>query len=52
MTTPIPPASPVGPGTLITIKVLYNDSTRRFKVPLRELGARVLPQKVCRWSPP
>ncbi|PKX91601.1 ZZ type zinc finger domain protein [Aspergillus novofumigatus IBT 16806] len=46
MATPIPPASPVGPGTLITIKVLYNDSTRRFKVPLRELGARVLPQKL------
>ncbi|RHZ52523.1 ZZ type zinc finger domain protein [Aspergillus thermomutatus] len=46
MSTPIPPASPVGPATLITIKVLYNDSTRRFKVPLRELGARVLPQKL------
>ncbi|KAH2977152.1 hypothetical protein KXW58_006055 [Aspergillus fumigatus] len=46
MATPIPPASPVGPETLITIKVLYNDSTRRFKVPLRELGARVLPQKL------
>ncbi|EAW09176.1 ZZ type zinc finger domain protein [Aspergillus clavatus NRRL 1] len=46
MSTTLPPANPVGPATLITVKVLLNDSTRRFKVPLRDLGARVLPQKL------
>lgn len=47
MAAPAPPASPVGPDTLITVKVLYNDINRRFKIPLKDLGARVLPQKVC-----
>jgi hypothetical protein len=47
MATPAPAATPVGPDTLITVKVLYNDNTRRFKIPLRDLGARVFPQKVC-----
>lgn len=46
MATPIPAASLVGPESLVTVKVLYNDSTRRFKVPLKDLGARVFPQKV------
>lgn len=48
MSGPSPPAPAVGPDTLITIKILYNDSVnRRFKIPLRDLGARVFPQKVC-----
>ncbi|RAL06884.1 ZZ type zinc finger domain protein [Aspergillus homomorphus CBS 101889] len=42
--TTSPPA--VGPSTLITVKVLYNDNTRRFKIPLKELGARTLPQNL------
>jgi hypothetical protein len=27
--------------------VLYNDSNRRFKLPLKELKAQVFPQMVC-----
>ncbi|RDW87167.1 ZZ type zinc finger domain protein [Aspergillus mulundensis] len=41
-----PSANPVGPGTLITVKVTYEDHTRRFKIPLRDLGARTLPQNL------
>ncbi|KAL6235118.1 hypothetical protein BDW75DRAFT_230622 [Aspergillus navahoensis] len=41
-----PTANPVGPGTLITVKVTYEDHTRRFKIPLRDLGARTLPQNL------
>jgi next-to-BRCA1 protein 1 len=41
-----PTVNPVGPGTLITVKVTYEDHTRRFKIPLRDLGARTLPQNV------
>lgn len=41
-----PTTTPVGPGTLITVKVTYDDHTRRFKIPLRDLGARTLPQNV------
>lgn len=41
-----PATTPVGPGTLITVKVTYDDHTRRFKIPLRDLGARTLPQNV------
>ncbi|EED14113.1 ZZ type zinc finger domain protein [Talaromyces stipitatus ATCC 10500] len=47
MAAPTPPAPPVGPDTLITIKVLLNESVnRRFKIPLRDLGARVFPQRI------
>ncbi|PYH76045.1 ZZ type zinc finger domain protein, partial [Aspergillus uvarum CBS 121591] len=46
MATPTAPTSAVGPSTLITVKVLYNDNTRRFKIPLKELGARTLPQNL------
>lgn len=46
MATPLP-APPVGPDTLITVKVLQNNSiNRRFKIPLRDLGARVFPERV------
>lgn len=48
MSAPGEPAQVVGPSTLITVKVLYNDNTRRFKVPLRDLNAHVLPQKVSK----
>ncbi len=41
-----PATTPVGPGTLITVKVTYDNHTRRFKIPLRDLGARTLPQNV------
>ena len=33
--------------TLITIKVSVNDSLKKLKLPLRDLGANVLPDKVC-----
>ncbi|KAJ5566316.1 Zinc finger ZZ-type [Penicillium sp. DV-2018c] len=33
-----------GPDHLITVKALYNDSTRRFKIPLKDLKAQVFPQ--------
>jgi next-to-BRCA1 protein 1 len=47
MATPTPPAPPVGPDTLVTIKILQNESiNRRVKIPLRDLGARVFPQKI------
>ncbi|PIG86025.1 hypothetical protein AARAC_008811 [Aspergillus arachidicola] len=46
MSTSVSQASSVNPNTLITVKVLYNDNTRRFKIPLKELEARVLPQKL------
>jgi hypothetical protein len=35
------------PETLITLKVNYDGNTRRFKLPLRELGANSLELKVC-----
>jgi next-to-BRCA1 protein 1 len=38
---------PVNPDTLITVKVAINGSNRRFKLALRDLGANVLPDKVC-----
>jgi next-to-BRCA1 protein 1 len=47
MSTSTPQTASVTPSTLITVKILYNDNTRRFKIPLKELEARVLPQKVC-----
>lgn len=37
---------PVGPDTLITVKVIIDGTNRRFKLALRDLGANTLPQKV------
>lgn len=38
---------PVGPDTPIVIKVTVNEaSIRKFKLPMRDLGASVLPDKV------
>lgn len=47
-------APAVGLDTLVTIKIQQNESVnRRVKIPLRDLGARVFPQKVCfMFSPP
>ncbi|KAJ5632984.1 hypothetical protein N7490_009323 [Penicillium lividum] len=45
MATPALP-SPPGQDQLITVKVLFNDSNRRFKLPLRDLRAQVFPQKL------
>lgn len=47
MATPHPHTGPVGPDTPITVKVIIDGTNRRFKLPLRDLGANVLPQKVC-----
>ncbi|KAJ6111640.1 hypothetical protein N7523_007701 [Penicillium sp. IBT 18751x] len=45
MATPALPTHSV-PEQLVTVKVLYNDSNRRFKLPLRDLKAQVFPQKL------
>ncbi|KAL3458524.1 hypothetical protein BJX64DRAFT_266626 [Aspergillus heterothallicus] len=36
----------VSPSTLITVKVTYDQHTRRFKIPLKDLGASTLPQNL------
>lgn len=46
MAAPAPQTVPVGPDTLITVKVIVDKTNRRFKLALRDLGAHVLPQKV------
>lgn len=46
MSSTNPAASPVGPDTLITVKVLFDGQNRRFKLALRDLGAHGLPQKL------
>lgn len=46
MATPSPVAAAVGPDTLVAIKVVYNDSNRRFKLPLRDMGARSFPNRL------
>lgn len=38
----------VTPDTLITIKITVNDSLKKLKLPLRDLGAAALSDKVCR----
>jgi next-to-BRCA1 protein 1 len=40
------PSAHLGPEHLVTVKVLYNDSNRRFKLPLKDLKAQVFPQMV------
>lgn len=45
MATPAQSSHP-GPDHLVTIKVLYNDSNRRFKFPLKDLRQNVLTDKV------
>ncbi|GLI77099.1 hypothetical protein PoHVEF18_005382 [Penicillium ochrochloron] len=45
MATPALPSHP-GPDHQVSIKVFYNDSNRRFKLPLKDLQAQVLPQKL------
>lgn len=47
MATQLPHTGPVGPDTLITVKVAIEGTNRRFKLALRDLGAHALPQKVC-----
>jgi hypothetical protein len=39
--------TPTNPDTLVTLKVNVEGSNRRFKLPLRDLGASTLPDKVC-----
>lgn len=39
---------PINQDTLVTVKVCQDNLvTRRFKLPLRDLGARAFPLKVC-----
>jgi next to BRCA1 gene 1 protein len=47
MAAQAPNTVPVGPDTLITVKVIIDGTNRRFKLALRDLGAHVLPHKVC-----
>jgi next to BRCA1 gene 1 protein len=37
---------PVTLDTLIVVKLQFQGHTRKFKIPLRDLGANVLPEKV------
>jgi next-to-BRCA1 protein 1 len=37
---------PVTLDTPIVVKVLFRGQTKRFKLPLKDLGAHVLPEKV------
>lgn len=37
----------MSPDVLINIKLQVGTENRRFKLPLRELGAHTLPDKVC-----
>ncbi|KAJ9611456.1 hypothetical protein H2200_004640 [Cladophialophora chaetospira] len=46
MAAPHPHTGPVGPDTPITVKVIIDGTNRRFKLPLRDLGANVFPQKL------
>ena len=41
------PAKSVTPDTEITIKVAIDGNHRRFRLPLKELTASTLPNKVC-----
>ena len=43
-------SSATDPDTLVTLKVNIEGSNRRFKLPLRDLGANTLPDKVCHSS--
>ena len=46
MAAPAQNTNSVPPDTLITIKVSVNDSLKKLKLPLKDLGANVLPDKV------
>lgn len=46
MSSPATHSGPVGPDTLITVKVIIDGQNRRFKLALRDLGANTLPQRV------
>ena len=51
MASPPTPSQPLSPDHLVTVKVLYNENNRRFKLPLKDLKPQVFPQKVI-CSPP
>ena len=46
MAAPAQNSNAVPQDTLITIKITVNDSLKKLKLPLRDLGANVLPDKV------
>ena len=46
MAAPAHSANNVTGDTLITIKVSVNENLKKLKLPLRDLGANVLPDKV------
>lgn len=46
MPAPAPSAASVGHDTLITVKVHYDGTTRRLKMPFKDMKAEVFPQKV------
>lgn len=39
--------STTSPDTVITLKINIDGTNKRFKLPLRDLGASTLPGKVC-----
>lgn len=46
MPAPAPSAASVGHDTLITVKVHYDGTTRRLKMPFKDMKAEVFSQKV------
>jgi next-to-BRCA1 protein 1 len=46
MSAPAPPPVVTGPNTWITLKVLYENQPRRFKLQLRDLGPNTLETKI------
>lgn len=46
MAAPAATSNALPPETLITIKISVNDTLKKLKLPLRDLGANVLPDKV------
>jgi next-to-BRCA1 protein 1 len=46
MPAPAPSAASVGHDTLITVKVHYDGTTRRLKMPFKDMKAEVFPQKL------
>ncbi|KAJ5624671.1 Zinc finger ZZ-type [Penicillium lagena] len=46
MASPLTPSQPLSPDHLVTVKVLYNENNRRFKLPLKDLKPQVFPQKL------
>lgn len=47
----MPSTTATSPDTLVTLKINFNGNSRRLKLPLRDLGAATLEDKVGRLWP-